>query len=85
MTRGWVGLISCRTGWTETGSTTATYLVRFYVNSCIPVVPEAPDVVQATCTAGEVTVPTITPKVTGFVTYTLDPTGRMTPGPRTTR
>ena len=55
-------------------------LVRFYDNACMPVPPEAPDVVQATCINGEVTVPTVTPKVTGFVTYTLDPPGPYDPG-----
>ena len=36
--------------------------------------------VQATCINGEVTVPTVTPKVTGFVTYELDPPGPYDPG-----
>ncbi len=47
-------------GWTETSSTTATYLpVVLRAASCLPVLPTDPTVTQATCTAGEVTVPTI--------------------------
>ena len=47
-------------GWTETGSTTATFKpVLLQAAPCFPVLPTDPVVTQATCTAGEVTVPTI--------------------------
>ncbi len=47
-------------GWTETNSTTATFKpVLLQAAPCFPVLPTDPVVTQATCTAGEVTVPTI--------------------------
>ena len=74
------------TGWTETSVDDGDVLgaVRRRT-SCVPVVPEAPDVVQATCTNGEVTAPTVTPKVTGFVTYSSIRRVRMTGHRRITR
>ena len=45
-------------GWTETGPTTATYPVLFG-RVVYPVPPTDPEVAQATCTDGEVTVPTV--------------------------
>ncbi len=49
--------------------------------SCLPVLPTDPTVTQATCTAGEVTVPTIelASDPTG-VTYVADPAGPYDPG-----
>ena len=47
-------------GWTEIGPTTATYTpMLLQAASCFPVLPTDPVVTQATCTAGEVTVPTV--------------------------
>ena len=43
--------------------------------SCTPATPLNPAVVQATCTNGAVTAPTITPQPTPGVTYTLSPAG----------
>jgi hypothetical protein len=62
-------------GWTETSPTTATYTVTFADVSCTPATPLDPAVVQATCTDGEVTEPTITPTETDGVSYVLDPEG----------
>ena len=71
-----VGLTTLPAGWTETSLDDGDVLVTFDDVACTPVVPVDPTVVQATCTAGEVTVPTVTPRrSTGVVTYTLDPTG----------
>ena len=46
-------------GWTETSPTTATFTVTLRPRSCTPVLPVDPTVTQATCAAGEVTVPTV--------------------------
>ena len=64
-------------GWTETNSTTATYKpVLLQAAPCFPVLPTDPVVTQATCTAGEVTVPTIELASTpAGVTYVADPAG----------
>ena len=45
----------------DVDSTTATFEVTFADVACTPVVPVDPTVTQATCTDGEVTVPTVTP------------------------
>ena len=62
-------------GWTRTSDTTATYSVTFANVACTPVAPQNPGVVQATCTNGVVTTPTITPASTSGVTYALSPPG----------
>ena len=62
-------------GWTEVNPTTATFQVTLTAPSCTPATPVAPTVVQATCTNGAVTPPTITPGPTPGVTYTLAPAG----------
>ena len=54
--------VSMPTGWTRTSDTTATYSVTFANVACTPVTPQNPAVVQATCTNGVVTTPTITPR-----------------------
>src|SRR6185436_1494181 len=43
--------------------------------ACVPVVPVAPDVVQATCANGVVTVPSVTPPQTAGIVYTVVPGG----------
>ena len=63
------------TGWVEVNPTTATFAVTLTAASCTPATPVAPVVVQATCTNGVVTAPTITPDSTTSVAYTLAPPG----------
>ena len=46
-------------GWTETSATTATHTVELPAIACTPLTPVAPDVTQASCTAGVVTVPAV--------------------------
>ncbi len=64
-------------GWTKTGATTATFKpVVLQAAPCFPVLPTDPKVTQATCTAGEVTVPTIELATEpAGVTYVADPAG----------
>ena len=71
-----VGWPDSMPGWTETGSTTATHEVTFDDVACTPVIPADPTVTQATCTNGEVTVPTVESGTgpTG-VSYSFDPPG----------
>ncbi len=59
--RGGLARSSCRRGGPRRRSTTATYTVTFADAACTPVVPVDPTVTQATCTNGEVTVPTVAP------------------------
>ena len=61
------------TGWTETSTTTATYTVMFKAVSCTPVMPADPVVTLATCTAGEVTAPSVTVGPTTGITYVVAP------------
>jgi hypothetical protein len=63
------------TGWTKTSDTTASYSVTFEDVSCTPATPLDPAVLQATCTDGEVTEPTITPQESDGVSFTVDPDG----------
>ena len=71
-----VGWPDSMPGWTETGSTTATYPVKFIWTACVPQTPLYPVTTEATCTAGEVTVPTVVlPTGPAGVTYTVDPAG----------
>ncbi len=54
--------------------------VRLRAAPCFPVLPTDPMVTQATCTAGEVTVPTIELASTpAGVTYVADPAGPYDP------
>ena len=60
----------------DVDSTTATFEVTFDVVACMPVTPVDPTVMQATCTDGEVTVPTVTPASgPAGVSYALVPPG----------
>ncbi len=70
-------------GWSpgDPATTKATYEVTFADVACTPVAPADPVVTQATCTGGEVTVPTVVPGTgpTG-VSYALAPPGPYDPG-----
>ena len=58
---GVAGPIELPAGWTEATPTTATYDGDVRRWACTPVVPADPEVMQATCVNGAVTVPTVTP------------------------
>jgi large repetitive protein len=60
-------------GWTQTSPTRATYAFTFAPVSCLPAVPANPQVVQATCSNGEVVAPSVTPPTTTGVTYVVAP------------
>ena len=60
-------------GWTRTSPTVATYSVTFADKACTPVVPTAPAVDQATCTAGAVKPPLVTLPATAGIVYSIAP------------
>ncbi len=60
------------TGWTAVGAN-AQFTVTLAAASCTTATPVNPVVVQATCSNGIVTVPTVTPATTTGITYTLSP------------
>ena len=58
-------------GWTERTATTARFTVKFDAVGCTPVVPTAPQLVQATCTAGAVVPPSVVLRSTPGIVYTI--------------
>ena len=60
------------TGWTAVGAN-AQFTVTLAAAGCTTATPVNPVVVQATCSNGIVTIPTVTPATTTGITYTLSP------------